>query len=86
MTRALAILALLALTGCGTFITRTGLEYGDGPIPAHPNLVYSGVVMDAETIGQGGVWMLLDLPFSAVADTLCLPWDIPQTNQQKGSQ
>ena len=66
------ILAVCALTGCGTIATRTlrGSYYQ----PTNDNsLFYSGVKMDLNKDMINIMWM--DLPFSAIADTLCLPWD-----------
>jgi uncharacterized protein YceK len=57
------------LSGCGTF--------GDmlaGPIDDH--VFYRGVRLDVEAAkeGRSNLILLADLPFSAVADTLLLPF------------
>src|SRR5262245_13269222 len=60
---------LVCCTGCGTVVNGA---YGT-PKP------YAGVQTDIKAIGAGGggIIMALDLPFSAVADTLLLPVDLP---------
>jgi uncharacterized protein YceK len=64
-------LALMAVTlsGCGTFSDALC-----GPID--PNPFYRGVRFDigAAKGGGGNVFLLADLPFSAVADTVLLPY------------
>jgi len=90
-----AMLALCA--GCGTVVNHTT----DTMTRAG---AYSGVRLDADTIsyasqtnseGSYGVWMIpflaIDMPISAVADTLLLPYDLikdkpqpqPSTDTQK---
>lgn len=77
----LAILALysVSFSGCGTFSDALC-----GPIDKH--IYYRGVRLDAQAIKEGGTKVLLaaDIPFSAVADTLLVPflayqeWTAPQ--------
>jgi uncharacterized protein YceK len=71
MTRgALTILlfAPLLMGGCGTF---SDIMAG----PANGQVYYRGVTMDVEGIKKGGAMTLLvlDLPFSALADTAMFP-------------
>lgn len=74
---------LLALSGCGTI----------GDIiagPANGQVYYRGVTMDVEGIKKGGAMSLLvlDLPFSALADTAMFPVQAyyQLTEPQTGSQ
>ena len=74
--------------GCGTIASRSMSS------PEWDTTVYGGTCLDASMIGigvsapfsgnEGGIGFLLlpfglvDLPFSIVADTLILPWTIPE--------
>jgi uncharacterized protein YceK len=64
--------SLLALcSGCGTFITHAFDE---------PHEAYNGVRFDAQCVSRGTAGFIIDMPFSAVADTLLLPVDLwPET-------
>ena len=68
---ALAILAIhsLSLTGCGTFSDRMC-----GPINDH--VYYRGVRLDVQAVKEGGpkVLMAADIPFSAITDTVSVPF------------
>ncbi len=74
-----ALALLLLLSGCMTYDTRTDGGY-DGP------RVYSGTRLAAAQAGDQFMnlnlpWVMLfglDLPFCLVADTLLLPWTIPE--------
>jgi uncharacterized protein YceK len=59
----------LCLTGCGTFSDAICGPIG-GPV------YYRGVRMDIEAVKEGGKMALMaaDIPFSAVADTLLIPY------------
>lgn len=59
----------LLLNGCGTFSDALC-----GPINDH--VYYRGVRLDLEAANEGGpmVLMVADIPFSAVADTLLVPY------------
>ncbi len=59
----------LLLTGCGTFADAIS-----GPSDDH--CFYRGVRMDVSAIQEGGRGRVLiaDLPFSAIADTLMVPY------------
>jgi uncharacterized protein YceK len=59
----------LGLTGCGTFS-----DAMCGPIDNH--VYYRGVRLDIEVVKEGGPMALMaaDIPFSAVADTLLIPY------------
>jgi uncharacterized protein YceK len=71
MRSMLVILATcsLSLSGCGTFS-----DAMCGPIDDH--VFYRGVRLDVEAVKEGGpmVLMAADIPFSAVADTLLVPY------------
>jgi uncharacterized protein YceK len=62
----------LSLSGCGTFS-----DAMCGPINDH--VFYRGVRLDVQAVKEGGpmVLMAADIPFSAVADTLCVPVLLP---------
>lgn len=69
--RVFLIALLLATCGCGTIYRHQADNYGP----------FSGVEMDALTIGGSGdagliIGSIFDLPLSAVADTLVLPYDL----------
>ena len=93
-----ALAMLVLCSGCGTVVNHTT----DTMTRAG---AYSGVRLDADTISyaselnsegkHGACWMIpflvIDMPISAVADTLLLPYDLtqdkpqpqPSTNTQK---
>lgn len=57
----------------------------------HPDFVYTGVKADIAMLTSGGEWRvpfwwkalaLLDLPISACADTVCLPYTIYRTKTE----
>jgi len=72
MRTALVILAVcnLSLGGCGTFSDAMCGPAGDN------HVFYRGVRLDVEGVKEGGpmVLMAADIPFSAVADTLLVPY------------
>ncbi|MBU4682141.1 MULTISPECIES: YceK/YidQ family lipoprotein [Cedecea] len=63
---------LLCLTGCSSMMSHSGGKEG----------LYPGTRASAETLGDDETsWALkplvaLDLPFTAVLDTVLLPWDV----------
>lgn len=63
---------MVALAGCSSVMSHTGGKEG----------TYPGTRASAEMVGDDATnWgtktlVLLDLPFTAVADTLLLPWDL----------
>ncbi len=63
--------ALLFLTGCGSISSRWRGERGKA---------YPGVRMDVEHVKhyttEGELIAILDIPLSAVVDTLFIPWDV----------
>lgn len=67
----LACLSLAGTAGCSSFMTHSGPEQG----------YYSGTRAGAAVVADSDSgWVMrplaaLDLPFSAVVDTLFLPWD-----------
>lgn len=67
----------LCLTGCGTFS-----DYMCGPIDNH--VYYRGVRLDIEAVQEGGPMTLMaaDIPFSAVADTLLIPYYARRTRPE----
>jgi uncharacterized protein YceK len=71
MRSALVILAMcsLSLSSCGTFS-----DGFCGPVDDH--IFYRGVRLDCEAITEGGpmVLMAADIPFSALADTILVPY------------
>jgi len=70
----LAIASVALCPGCGTL----GHQIGG------PAEVYGGVHEDCKAIGRGDVWLILDLPFSLVGDTLFISADLPLTDPVKG--
>ncbi len=71
MTFATLLTAVL-LTGCGTICNQIS--------PMNSGRRYGGVSQDIETARAGGgaaYMLLLDVPISAVTDTLLLPFDQP---------
>jgi len=88
--RVLVSILLLAMTGCGTFLAHTDLTDDSGKAPYQTG-VYAGVRLDAEFVhdtwsphnGEDTAdrifltpIILLDMPFSAIADTVLLPFDL----------
>jgi len=66
------LLTAVLLTGCGTICNQIS--------PMNSGRRYGGVSQDIETARAGGgaaYMFLLDVPFSAVTDTLLLPFDQP---------
>ena len=64
-TAILAILLSLSLCGCGTMGNMMGIH-------GQPK-VYGGMRQDFRNVKSGYLAYVLDVPFSAVADTLTLP-------------
>ena len=76
MTRVVSpVLALLALSGCGTFSDEMCKNRNPvGPAPEYDDY-YRGVRYDYRAAKEDGdVLMLTDIPFSFVADTLRIPF------------
>ena len=81
----LCMVVALSLTGCGTVMT---LSQNKNVRPELRRYVYGGVRTDYWVISvSGGVYggqpvfkclTVLDLPLSAAADTVCLPYTIPR--------
>lgn len=75
----IACLTVANTTGCSSFMTHSGPEQG----------YYSGTRAGAAIVADSNNgWVLrplaaLDLPFSAVMDTLFLPWDYFRQNSDK---
>src|SRR2546421_2075639 len=73
MVRAIVVATLavmaISLAGCGTFSDAVC-----GPINDH--VFYRGVRLDVEAVKEGGprALMAADIPFSAIADTILLPY------------
>jgi uncharacterized protein YceK len=66
---AILVMSALSLGGCGTF---SDAICG----PANNHVFYRGVRLDVEALKKGGPKMLMaaDIPFSAVADMLLVPY------------
>src|SRR5207248_10570245 len=80
----------LLLGGCGTLRNHFG---GTGGTPGGEKRVYGGVLLDAAVASQAlrgtkslpdGIFAAADLPTSAVADTLLLPWTL-RAARRKGA-
>jgi uncharacterized protein YceK len=71
----LAVSTSLGVSGCGTIATHAG--GGDG---VTKNGSYRGITYDCRhlTDDQGGGILIFDIPLSAVADTLVLPFDLSE--------
>ena len=69
----LALFVALVVSGCGTIATHAG-----GGDEATQTGAYRGVRYISRHVGddQGGGIFILDIPLSAVADTLLLPYDL----------
>lgn len=63
---------MLLLAGCSSVMSHTGGKEGTYP----GTRASAGMVGDDETNWGTKTLVLLDLPFTAVADTLLLPWDL----------
>lgn len=89
MKKILIIIAMLPfLSGCGTFVARTGWRNECSGIPRY----YPATVVDAQIIAApfnldaelsslprrlfGCLVGIVDLPISLVTDTVCIPLDI----------
>lgn len=82
IARLFSVIAIcLLLSGCGAFISRSGiLALGGGRYEPRPAL-YPATQFDVKCIpSQFFLPCLIDLPFSLVTDTLLLPVDIYQMN------
>lgn len=96
----LGVLLTPALTGCGTMMNLAEKHYTYYPFTRYansePKRIYGGVRIDAEQgwdhIADGfdpfiGAYQLaVDLPISAVTDTLTLPITIPATIDRMNSE
>jgi uncharacterized protein YceK len=60
--------------GCGTISTQG--KTGPGDLWATPSGVYRGVRFDGSIIAAGDWPVIVDIPFSAIADTIVLPYDL----------
>jgi uncharacterized protein YceK len=67
---ALHILGLASLALCSGCGSMGGRAYGP------PQQTYIGVRADSEYVSDGHPLWLIDMPFSAIADTLLLPFDL----------
>ncbi|MCX8958419.1 YceK/YidQ family lipoprotein [Erwinia psidii] len=77
----LAGLALAGTSGCSSFMSHSGPDQG----------YYSGTRASARVIADSNSgWVMrplaaIDLPFSAVLDTLLLPWDYYRSGSDKAA-
>ncbi len=85
----IVMIACACLTGCGTIHTLTENKYN---APQNQYWVYGGVRMDWDFVAGPPspflprwvrVFGIADVPFSAVADTVCLPYTIPKAVSEK---
>ena len=79
MAASLAALPLL-VAGCGSISSRWAGNYGP----------YVGVKVDIDTVthyqSEGELIAIADIPLSAVADTLFLPYDLTRPNRETSTQ
>jgi uncharacterized protein YceK len=72
--RTLLLAAILPLAaGCGT-LCRNNVKEGGICLPQ--SSIYPACAFDGTLMANGGLYMILDLPFSLVTDTLLLPYDL----------
>jgi len=84
----LCVVLVASVTGCGTIISQKGKDVFDAvsaesrqafmctKTPWWPR-VYSGVVFDFWALNDPvGALLILDIPFSLIADTLILPFTL----------
>ena len=72
----LSLLSLVFCAGCGTLLIHSrGTMFETGG-------VYRGVRLDCEAIAWTPV-AILDVPFSGIADTILLPYDLTTVNTEK---
>ncbi len=75
----LACLSLSGISGCSSFMSHSGPDQG----------YYSGTRASAKIVADSNSgWVMrplaaIDLPFSAVLDTLLLPWDYYRSDSDK---
>jgi uncharacterized protein YceK len=70
---------LLGTSGCGTTVAHTNFMGVKEDLREQGIKVYRGVRFDSAICYLGGVWaapVLIDIPLSAAADTLLLPFDL----------
>jgi uncharacterized protein YceK len=67
--------------GCGTISTQGITKPGDWW--ATPTGVYRGVRFDGSFIAAGDLPVVIDIPFSAIADTIVLPYDLATLHTNK---
>lgn len=78
--RLLLVWAVLQSSGCGTFISMVGrgrTVTGFPPTAEIKFYPYSGWVTDVYYMKNGEWWLVLDLFFSGLFDSLLLPISIP---------
>lgn len=77
------LIGCIYASGCGTV-----LSLSESESPYRDDLVYSGVMLDCWAAFDsdadhlrpiGKVLAIVDIPLSATADTVCLPYTIPKT-------
>lgn len=73
---------LLVMSGCSSVMTHTGGQEG-----VYPGTKASmDMLADSETSWGYKPFVALDMPFTAVMDTVLLPWDIFRTDKSLKSQ
>lgn len=73
---------LLVMSGCSSVMTHTGGQEG-----VYPGTKASmNMLSDSETSWGYKPFVALDMPFTAVMDTVLLPWDIFRSDKSLKSQ
>jgi len=62
-----------SLSGCGT-LNRNEVKEGGMCLPQ--STIYPATALDGTLMLNGGLYMIADLPFSLITDTLLLPYDL----------
>lgn len=72
---------IYSCAGCGAICTRGKTKPGD--LWDTPTGVYRGVRFDGSMIAAGDLPVIIDIPFSAIADTVVLPYDLATLHTNK---
>lgn len=73
---------LLVISGCSSVMTHTGGQEGFYP----GTRASYGMLADSETNWGYKPFVALDMPFTAVMDTMLLPWDMFRTDKSVKSR
>lgn len=77
---------LLAAVGCGTLVNQNVTPCGNNP---NAHRIYGGIRQELAGAGSAGDknwWVLLDVPFTLIGDTVCLPLDLVHTCLRQGDE